>query len=157
MSRSPLDFQDFEKSFLFLLSVLKIFVLNFSFSSRFSRFCKTLSLSLLDFQDLKKSFSSLDIQDFVPCFSSKLGLRCLPLTFLFHLRRNILEKEEILQLITMDADGCLLSGAFQDHLLGFQVMTILTGQSHISKVRVIVLYQVSKCTFDVVLKIISLH
>ena len=57
----------------------------------------------------------------------------------------------------MDADGCLLSGAFQDHLLGFQVMTILTGQSHISKVRVIVLYQVSKCTFDVVLKIISLE
>ena len=56
----------------------------------------------------------------------------------------------------MDADDCLLSGAFQDHLLGFQVMTILTGQSHISKVRVIVLYQVSKCTFDVVLKIISL-
>ena len=57
----------------------------------------------------------------------------------------------------MDADGCLLSGAFQGHLLGFQVMTILTGQSHISKVRVIVLYQVSKCTFDVVLKIISLE
>ena len=57
----------------------------------------------------------------------------------------------------MDADGCLLSGAFQDHLLGFQVMTILTGQSHISKVRVNVLYQVSKCTFDVVLKIISLE
>ena len=66
-------------------------------------------------------------------------------------------KEEILQLITMDADGCLLSGAFQDHLLGFQMMTILTGQSHISKVRVIVLYQVSKCTFDIVLKIMSLE
>ena len=92
MSRSPLDFQDFEKSFLFLLSVLKIFVLNFSFSSRFSRFCRTLSLCFLDFQDLNKSFSSLDIQDFVPCFSSKLGLRCLPLTFVFHLGRNILDK-----------------------------------------------------------------
>ena len=33
----------------------------------------------------------------------------------------------------------------------------LTGQSHISKVRVIVLYEVSKCTFEVVLKIISLE
>ena len=26
------------------------------------------------------------------------------------------------------------SGAIQDHLVGFQLMTILTGQSHISKV-----------------------
>ena len=119
MSRSPLDFQDFEKTFLFPLSVHKIFVLNFSFSSRFSRFCKTislspldfqdlqnnfssssrfsrfcrtLSLSPLDFQDLKKSFSPLDIRDFFPCFSLKLGLRCLPLTFIFHLRRNILNE-----------------------------------------------------------------
>ena len=58
MSRSPLDFQDFEKLFLFPLSVHKIFVLNFSFSSRFSRFCKTISLSPLDFQDLQKNFSS---------------------------------------------------------------------------------------------------
>ena len=56
MSRSPLDFQDFEKSFLFLLSVLKIFVLNFSFSSRFSRFCRTISLSPLDFQDFVEQF-----------------------------------------------------------------------------------------------------
>ena len=30
-------------------------------------------------------------------------------------------------------------------------MTILTGHSHINKVRVIVLYKVSKCTFDFVL------
>ena len=57
----------------------------------------------------------------------------------------------------MGADGCLWSGAIQDHLVGFQLMTILTGQSHISKVLVIVLYQISKCTFDVVLKIISLE
>ena len=60
-------------------------------------------------------------------------------------------KDEILQLRPMGADACLWSGAIQDHLVGFQLMTILTGQSHISKVWVI-----SKCTFDVVLKIISL-
>ena len=66
-------------------------------------------------------------------------------------------KDEILQLRPMGADACLWSGAIQDHLVGFQLMTILTGQSHIIKVRVIVLYQVSKCTFDVVLKIISLE
>ena len=78
ISLSPLDFQDFVEQFLFLFSIFKI--------------CITLSLSLLDFQDLKKSFSSLGIQDFVPCFSSKLGLRCLPLTFVFHLRRNTLDK-----------------------------------------------------------------
>ena len=37
----------------------------------------------------------------------------------------------------MGADGCLLSGAIQDHLLGFQLMAILTGQSHISKVLIL--------------------
>ena len=92
-SLSPLDFQDFVEQFLFLLSIFNILKNNFSFSSRFSRFSRTLSLSPLDFQDLNKSFSPLDIQDFVPCFSSKLGLRCLSLTFVFHLRRNILEEK----------------------------------------------------------------
>ena len=77
ISLSPLDFQDCVELFLFLLSIFKILYNTFSFSSRFPRF--------------KKIFSSLDIQDFVPCFSSKLGLRCLPLTFVFHLRRNILD------------------------------------------------------------------
>ena len=33
----------------------------------------------------------------------------------------------------MGVGGCLGSGAIQDHLVGFQLMTILTGQSHISK------------------------
>ena len=42
------------------------------------------------------------------------------------------------------------TGSSQDHLL-----TILTGQSHISKV--IVLSQVSKCTFDVVLEVVPLE
>ena len=72
MSRSPLDFQDFDKSFLFLLSVLKIFVLNFSFSSRFSRFCKTLSLFLLDFQDLKKKIFFSWYPRFCPLFLIKI-------------------------------------------------------------------------------------
>ena len=57
----------------------------------------------------------------------------------------------------MGVDSCLGTGAIQDHFVGFHLMTILTGQSHISKVWVIVLYQVSKCTFDVVLKITLLH
>ena len=55
MSRSPLDFQDFEKTFLFLLSVHKIFVLNFSFSSRLSRFCWT-NFSSANFQDFLEQF-----------------------------------------------------------------------------------------------------
>ena len=38
------------------------------------------------------------------------------------------------------------TGSSQDHLVGFHLLTILTGQSHISKV--IVLSQVSKNTFD---------
>ena len=42
----------------------------------------------------------------------------------------------------MGVDGYLGSGAIQDHLVGFQLVTILTDQSHISKVWVIVLYQV---------------
>ena len=44
------------EKFLFLLSVHKIFVLNFSFSSRFSRFCRTISLSPLDFQYFEEKF-----------------------------------------------------------------------------------------------------
>ena len=43
MSRSPLDFQDFEKTFLFLLSFPEIFILKLYFSSQFSRFCRTIS------------------------------------------------------------------------------------------------------------------
>ena len=61
MSRSPLDFQDLEKTFLFLLSVHKIFVLNFSFSSRFSRFYRTISLSPLDFQNFAEQFLFLPL------------------------------------------------------------------------------------------------
>ena len=33
----------------------------------------------------------------------------------------------------MGVGGCLGSGAIKDHLVGFQLMTIPTGQSHISK------------------------
>ena len=55
----------------------------------------------------------------------------------------------------MGVDGCLGSGAIQDHLVGFQLMTILTGQSHISKV--FVLSQVSKCNFYVVLEVVPLE
>ena len=45
MSRSPLDFQEVEKTFLFLLSFFEIFILKFSFSSRFSRFSKQIIFS----------------------------------------------------------------------------------------------------------------
>ncbi len=34
----------------------------------------------------------------------------------------------------MGVGGCLGSGAIQNHLVGFQLGTILTDQSHISKV-----------------------
>ena len=66
------NFQEIEKkTFLFLLSVHNIFALNFSFSSQFSRFCGTISLSPLDFQDfVEQLISPLDTQDFVPCFLS---------------------------------------------------------------------------------------
>ena len=47
------------------------------------------------------------------------------------------------------------TGCSQDHLVGFHLLTILTGKSHISKV--IVLSQVSKSIFDVVLKVIPLE
>ena len=43
----------------------------------------------------------------------------------------------------------------QDHLVCFHLLTILTGQSHISKV--IVLSQTAKSTFDVILKVIPLE
>ena len=42
----------------------------------------------------------------------------------------------------------------QDHLVCFHLLTILTGQSNISEV--IVLSQVSKSTFDVILEVIPL-
>ena len=51
MCPSPLDFQDFEKTFLFLLSFPGIFIMKFSFSSQF---CRTISLSPLDFQDFQR-------------------------------------------------------------------------------------------------------
>ena len=38
----------------------------------------------------------------------------------------------------MGVGGCLGSGAIQNHLVGFQLGTILTDQSHISKVWVII-------------------
>ena len=64
-------------------------------------------------------------------------------------------KDEILPLKTMGADGCWWSGAIQDNLVGSQLMTILTGQGHISKVWVTILYQIPQWTFDFCLKIIS--
>ena len=47
------------------------------------------------------------------------------------------------------------TGSSQDHLVCFHLLTILTGQSHISEV--IVLSQVPKSTFDDVLKVIPLE
>ena len=55
----------------------------------------------------------------------------------------------------MDVDGCLGTGASQDHLVSLRLLTILTGQGHISKV--IVLSQVSISNFDVLLEIIPLE
>ena len=71
ISLSLLDFQEFWNRILFLLSKFKIFKKNFSFSSRFMRFWRKKSLSLLDFQDLnrKKSLSPLDVWDFTHNFS----------------------------------------------------------------------------------------
>ena len=75
MSRSPLDFQDFEKIFLFLLSFSEIFIVKISSSSRFSRFYITISVSPLDFQDFLGtiSLSPLDFQDFVEQLISPLN------------------------------------------------------------------------------------
>ena len=47
------------------------------------------------------------------------------------------------------------TGGSQDHLVCFHLLTILTGQGHISKV--IVLSQVSKGNFDVVLEVVPLE
>ena len=47
------------------------------------------------------------------------------------------------------------TGSSQDHLVCLHLLTILTGKGHISKV--IVLSQVSKRTFDVVLEVIPLE
>ena len=126
MSRSPLDFQDFENRNR----------KHFSFSSRFTRFLYWNSLSPLDFQDLNKSFSPLDIQDFVPCFSSKLGLRCLPLTFVFHLRRNIWDwkmessaKSESLSSIKLSNELFMLSSR-RSKLFHFSLSTLeIKGQN----------------------------
>ena len=47
------------------------------------------------------------------------------------------------------------SGSSQDHLVCFHLLTILTGQSHISEV--IVLSQASKGSFDVLLEVVPLE
>ena len=47
------------------------------------------------------------------------------------------------------------TGSSQDHFVCLHLLTILTGKGHISKV--IVLSQVSKSTFDVVLEVIPLE
>ena len=36
----------------------------------------------------------------------------------------------------MGVDGCLMTGAIQDHFVGFRLMTILAGQSYISEVNI---------------------
>ena len=45
-------------------------------------------------------------------------------------------KDEILKLRPIGVDGCLMTGAIQDHFVGFRLMTILAGQSYISEVNV---------------------
>ena len=45
-------------------------------------------------------------------------------------------KDGILKLRPKGVDGCLMTGAIQDHFVGFRLMTILTGQSYISKVNI---------------------
>ena len=45
-------------------------------------------------------------------------------------------KDEILKLRPMGVDGCLMTGAIQDHFVGFRLMTILAGQSYISEVNI---------------------
>ena len=36
----------------------------------------------------------------------------------------------------MGVDGCLMTGAIQDHFVGFRLVTILAGQSYISEVNI---------------------
>ena len=49
-------------------------------------------------------------------------------------RTNILHGNEILQRRSMCVNTCFWTAASQDHLVGFHQRTILTGQSHITKV-----------------------
>ena len=88
------------------------------------------------FKMLRKHFK------FVPCFSS-----CEKLHFWrsevssppppFGTRGEIFRmKDEILKLRPMGVDGCLMTGAIQDHFVGFRLMTILAGQSYISEVNI---------------------
>ena len=46
----------------------------------------------------------------------------------------------IYKLRPMGVDGCLRTGAIQDNFVGFRLMTILTGQSHITKVNILLLW-----------------
>ena len=88
------------------------------------------------FKMLRKHFK------FIPCFSS-----CEKLHFWrsevssppppFGTRGEIFRmKDEILKLRPMGVDGCLMTGAIQDHFVGFRLMTILAGQSYISEVNI---------------------
>ena len=100
-----------------------------SFSSRFSRFSKQI-------------ISSSRYTRFCPLF---LILR--KFTFLkvggvfppppFGTRGVIFRmKDGILKLRPKGVDGCLMTGAIQDHFVGFRLMTILAGQSYISEVNI---------------------
>ena len=60
VSLSPLDFQDNLDQFLFLLSIFKIFEINFSFSSRFSRFQRKFHCLLSIFKILLMNIFIID-------------------------------------------------------------------------------------------------
>ena len=88
------------------------------------------------FKMLRKHFK------FVPCFSSCEKLHFWrsevsspppPFSTLGEIFRM---KDEILKLRPMGVDGCLMTGAIQDHFVGFRLMTILAGQSYISEVNI---------------------
>ena len=129
MSRSPLYFQEVEKTFLFLLSFFEIFILKFSFSSRFSRFSKQIIFSsrytrFCPLFLILRKFTFLKVGGVFP--PPPFGTRGV----IFRM------KDGILKLRPKGVDGCLMTGAIQDHFVGFRLMTILTGQSYISKVNI---------------------
>ena len=118
-----------EFSCLVLLWFFEIFILKFSFSSWFSRFSKQIIFSsrytrFCPLFLILRKFTFLKVGGVFP--PPPFGTRGV----IFRM------KDGILKLRPKGVDGCLMTGAIQDHFVGFRLMTILTGQSYISKVNI---------------------